>query len=520
MNSKISNNLIERLQSKVFERRPILREIISEFGNMSLFDYVKRYYRSPEYPVSDDRKREFLEAFQEEVESVYGSVTAKSCAKQVGISFHLTDSEHFTPIGITEQTNNILTTLLPVLDSNLLDHFPYNIQTVCSKISFNNSSFPRGFEFHTYVNKGLRNNQLLFFSHKVDKKSVFNHSGYGLENLDEMRKSLERLWADRSIWKREYNAANSIINEIFARDDILSEKLYTNQVAKINFSVWKKIGEKLGNRNQDLIYVEQERLVNRILLKYHLNKTTKITQLIFDKNHLDLISKYFDGIMCGFSEKTNHGTFLFWGLPKNGNGRVQLWRRDNRLVSSDGSFEIKLHPEVISNAILHGEIIPSTLLSFIIFSFYYQLRQIGGFSQTTYLTQMKEAYISLLRETGDFESVALTEQIPTKDFIIINNDPLFTYMQGPKNELISATPLDLYLYGDHDTLDIVKKISKNITLGESFLRSLPSVYRFTYLESEREEELVKIDDKYINKVIGFDKKIIPFARIGQNVKMD
>ncbi len=513
MTTVCSDKLIEQIQEKIFEKRPVLREIMAEFGEMSLYDYAKRYYRSPEYPIEPKRKADFLEVFEEEVASVHGPTIAKSCAEQVGRTYHLASAEHHGPIGTTLQASGNLLAMLPTMESkNRI--FPNNINTACSKISFNNESFGRGFKFHTYSNKGLSENQLLFFGHSVDNLTLYNHKGFNSEAIKAMRKSLYTNWNERFIWKREFRAINLIIDEVFAREDILSERFYTNQIAKINLLVWRKVADKLGGEHQDVVYVELERLANRLLLNCHLDRDTTVSRILFNQKYLDLVAKYFDGIACGFSEAKNYGTFHFWAISKAGKSRIQLWRRGNMLVSSDSKYKYELTPSAIRKGLVCGELIPSTMLCFVINCLYYSVRQIGGPSQTTYLTQMKGAYISLLTDSGDTEDIHYAEHIPTKDVVIIDL-PLLAFMKGPSDELIPATPLDLYLYGNENTLDIACQIAKKITLRESFLRALPSRYKLSYSEIERDKALAQVDEEYIYTLIDFKKKFIPFTSIGR-----
>lgn len=505
--------LIEKLEKQVYNKRPILKKILSDFGGLTLSEYAKHYYRPPQYSVDSMRKTEFISTFKEEVESIFGPQIAESCSNQVSKSYHLANTEHHGPIGTSRQLNNILIASLPFLQGNL-DEFPNNIILGCSNISFNNWSFPRGFKFHANSNKGLSENIISFFGHAIDALPVYNYKAFTQDSLKNLHKSVYTLWNERYIWKPEYKKINTLIDEIFSDKSVTSESLYTNQSAKINYLLWKKISETFHKPLQNLIFVEQERLANRLLLKHHISKKTAIYDLLFNPKNLDLITKYFDGILCGFSEKDQYGTFLFWALPKKGKYRTQLWRRGQKLVSPNNEYEIELSPECIKEGIIKGELVPSTLLCFILFSFYYGLRQIGGPNQTTYLTQMKEAYVNLENELGNSESAKWVQNIPTTD-IVPGNPPVLAFVKTQNKELIPATPLDLFLYGDAASFDIFQKASNEITLKDSIMRTLPIWYKRCYSESEYEKDLLAINEHMIDAYIGLDQKMNAFATIGR-----
>lgn len=507
-----NRDLIDELEAKVFERRPILFDILQKYGSMSLYDYSKRYYREPDYPIDEKRKKEFLEGFSQEIESIFGKDIADSCAKQMAKSYHLANTEHHGPAGTSRQLNNGLITALPFLENPIGD-FQNNIIVACSNISFNNWTFPRGFKFSTYSNKGLSEIELTFFGHTVDSYPVINHKAFNADSIKNMRKSLYTMWNERFVWKKEFRKLNELIDEIFSDKDVLNQTIFTNQSSLINFKFWNKISEILQKPLQKLIYIEQEKLTNRLISQYHIKQDTTIHKILFDPKYHDLMTKYFEGILCGFSEKTQYGTFLFWALPEGKKYRTQLWRRGNKLVSPDGSYEIELSPESVEKAISKGELIPSTLLCFIIFCFYYGIRQIGGPNQTTFLTQMKEAYLKMQEEAQDTESIRLCKDIPTTD-IIPGNPPVLAFLKGPKGELIPATPLDLYLYGTPSTVETIINVSKEVTLGDSIKRTMHLWYKRCYIEEERDAKLSTVTEKMIDEVIGLDKKLKPFTIVG------
>lgn len=508
---------IKLLEEKVLARRPILGEILEQFGSMPLAEYAKRYYRAPEYAIDENRKKEFIEAFRAEVEGIFGKEIADSCATQIEKTYHLANVEHHGAIGTSRPLNNALIAASPFLQS-FDPEFSNNIIISCANISFNNWTYPRGFMFHTYSNKGLLDGQISFFGHSVDALPLYNYKGFNADTLKNMRKSLYTMWNERFVWKPEYRKLSTLVDEVFASPTVLKQTTYTDQAAQFNYLLWEKISQIVAKPLQKLIFVEQEKLVNRLLIQNHIDKNTTINKILFDPHVLDLVSQHFEGILSAFSEKNQEGTFHFWAIPKGGKYRTQLWRRGNKLVSPDGKYEIELTPEEIKTGIENHELVPSSLLCFMVLSFYYGLRQIGGPNQTTALTQMKEAYIKLLTDAGIPNDIEFCKDVPTTD-IIPGMPPVLAFLKGKLGELIAATPLDLYLYGIPTSLDTIAKVSQEVTLGDSIRRTLPLWYKRCYLESERETDLLSITEADIDQHIGLDKKIIPFTTIGDKVQL-
>jgi hypothetical protein len=102
---------------------------------------------------------------------------------------------------------------------------------------------------------------------------------------------------------------------------VLNCATFTEQVTKTNFDLWQTFFHEQVPAN--FVSLEQETIVNRLLLKYHLDQSTIINQFLFDPSFEALMYHYFDGIMAGFSTKEQWGTYLFWALPRDQKYRMQ-----------------------------------------------------------------------------------------------------------------------------------------------------------------------------------------------------
>jgi len=307
------------------------------------------------------------------------------------------------------------------------------------------------------------------------------------------------------VHKEEASKIDSLLDEIYMRPDILACESFSDQTTKSNFHLWKKFfGAKNIDEAPNLIYLEQESLVSKLIVAFHLYTDTTISHILFDHAYDPLMLNYFEGIMGAFDRKDNYGTYLFWGLPKGAKYRVQLWKQGDELKSEDGSYRIQLNPGAIKKALEAKEIMPSMMLSHIVLSFYYGLKCLGGFSQVNYLTLMKNAYIKMQVDRGNYRSIEVCARSQTKE---MGGDFAFSFLGGPKGELVPSTGLDLIMYGTDQTWSCLVEQSKQITLEEAIYPLMPEFYRIIYPETQRDPELISLSAENITSLLQLDKKM-------------
>lgn len=507
---QLTETSFNNLRDKAIERRPQLEYILDKYGDMSLLDFAKQYNEPSAIAIDAERKTQFIEAFTLEVERLLGEDVAISCAKQLAVTYRVTTTDHHGPLSEPGMVNSNIHEALPYLNG---DNLVKNVIVLgCANVSFDNESFPRGLLFHGVTDENLVSNQLVFFSRSVRPCPVIYYHSYTQENLDNAKKLITTWAREKTITPKEQQGLESLLVEIYADPSVLSCVTFSEQVTKTNYKLWRKLMEAYPDA-PNLVYIEQESLVNTLLDRYHLNQDTFINRLLFTPKYHDLLVKHFDGILRGFSLKDKAGTYLFWALPNGQKYRVQLWKNGDYLQTEDGSYKIPLTPEGIHEAIVKKELIPSTLMSFMLLSFYYGVKLVGGTNQTTYLTQMKEAFLNMQREYGDKESVAFAQNLPTTDLSVAVQS--LAFLQTPQDERVPVTGVDLLLHGDILSLPAMKQVAKNVTVREAFYRVLPDCYKWYYREDERDPELVKITKDDVEKFLGIEHKIIPAVKISR-----
>ncbi len=496
---------LARLKEKVLAKRPVLRDILAKHGKKALLDYANEYVDVNMNPPILRRQSELLGTIHSATEERFGTETADGIVAQLEKYYFVSTADHTGPITHPFFINSNLLTALAIHTHTdpVLKYVPV---LACTNISLNNSSFPRGILFNTCVKGEMKNQRLSFLPSNAHSSSAYNFRPYTPEEVEKVRKRLQELVKEGAVLPEIAAQVRPLIDEIYGTPDILACTSFRDQIAKTNRLLWNRFFGASHVKVPELLYLDQEDIVVRLLTKYHLEDDTVINHILFDPSYEPYIEKYFDGIFGSFSKKDGTGTYLFWGLPAGEKLNQQMWRKGNYLVNKDETFKVELTPTAIREAMENRTLIPSLLLNFITISMYYGLKCLGGFSQVNYLTQMKNAYIKMNVDLGNYRSIEVCARAQTKEICC---GLTLTFLGYGEGRLALATGIDLILYGEENSWQRLLEVSKQTGLEEALNPLLPDIYRVSYDESEWEPDLLALTDKEINKFTGLDKKISP-----------
>jgi len=499
----------QELRNSVLSKRPVLNELITRRGNKSLYDYTKDYISVNLNPPIQRRQDELISTFRKEVAKLLGDEVAQKAAKQLERYYYVSTADHHGPICHPFFVNANLLLAAPYQEINDPD-LQYVIVLACASISFRNSSFPRGLLFHNSMDPKADVERVAFFPASMRACPVFNWRGYTSADIQAIVKDLENKVRSKKMSKVDADKIIQVMNEVYLAPDVLACKTFSEQVTKTNYALWQKFFGKPEQAPTQLITLEQETLVMQLLLDYHLDQDTVLNHTLFDPAYDELMAQYFEGVMGAFSVKDHWGSYLFWGMPPGAKYRVQLWKQGNKLVTDDGSYSVELTPEALRIAMEKREIFPTTQLDFFVLSFYYGLKCIGGFNQINYLTEMKNNYLKMSVDRGNYRSVEVCARAQTKE---MNDGFTLAFLEDKAGKTYAATGLDFILYGNDQTWPNLVKTIKSITVEEAFNPLLPELYRVIYNEKDRTPEQTAVTDEQIMKLTGLDKKIIPCAKL-------
>ncbi len=500
---KIDEKTYESFKEKVFKTRPNVAKMYDSIKDQTFYNYSKSHIRENRNKIIKTRKEELAATVYEQVRRTLGSNIAESVVKQLKDNSSVSSVQHSSPLGHPDSLNTVLQNALPYFDSNRPD-LKNVIVMACSGISFNNTKFPRGHIFHSYQNGELYTDDITLFGHTVDALPIIHHGPYDFTGIKECQNWLLAYEREEKISKETKQKISSFINEVYNTPHPLSADDYLDQLTITNYWIFRKLFQKYNKFRPNLVYLSQEKITLDLIKNNHLVKNTAINKILFDSKYHDLLGKHFDGITGAFDKKNDSGTFLFWGLPKNGY-KIQLKLEGNKLVG-ENNFSMELTPESIKKAIEDKQLIPSIALVFMVLAFYYGLFLGGGNEQVNNLTLMKEAWIKMFQETKDQENIEAVENLITTNYVIPR--PLLAFAQGPNDLRVPVTALDLIAYGDQGAnLGQLINAAKNVTAGELLERAFPSFYREYAINDPDYEKLSKLFERDVEKFRGLDKKI-------------
>lgn len=497
------------LREAVYEKYPVLQAVLKKHGAKSLFEYAQEYISVNINPPIQKRQDQLIGTFETEVTKRLGADVAKKAALQLRHYYYVSTADHHGPICHERLLNGNL--LRAAAYSEKPDPLmPFLIVLPCEDVSLNNPTFPRGLQFHARGKDGVNLHRLSFLPSNSHSSPVHNFRPYTLAEIDKMKKALREKVGAGDVAQRESDMLSGLLDEVYGAPDMFECETYADQMTKANYRMWKKFFSHTNMPYPDLIYLGQETLVIRLLIEHHLYRNTVMNHILFDDAYDALINEYFDGVIGAFAKADMSGTYLFWGMVPGTNDRVQLWKNGRALESKDGSFRVELTPEGIQQALEEKKLMPSMLLVFMTLSFHYGLKCLGGFSQINYLTFMKNAYIKMQVDRGNYKSIEVCARAQTKEICYGLH---MAFIRDHLGESIPATGVDLLLYGNAETWPTLMQMSKNMTLEDSLNPMMPGIYRKLYREENRKEELMAVTIDDIVKQSGSRDRIIPFAQL-------
>ncbi len=509
--SKVSSSKLAEMEKKVFDYRPQLQHIKEKYGSLFYFDYVKQKTRMNLNKSYIAKKPEVQQIIKNETSRLLGSAVAADVDKQLKKNDSMSTAEHSGPIGTSNMLNAALSHSIPQFNSND-PRFRSTLILSCTGISFGNaSSFTRGFQLHQFKEKEVLESTLTFFGRSADAATVMYASPYTIDSLQEIKKKIDSFVQAGTNTPVDKEKLYSLFNTVYASPHALSGEDYVDQLTITNFYFWKMLFPAFKEENiPHYVMLSQEKIVLSLLLQYHLTNETPIYKFLFDPHYHNLIEKYFADVTGAFARDYSIGSFLFWGVSSKDNMRFQLMREGNKLVNKERDFMLELTPNAIREAILSHKIYPGLLLTFVILSFYYGLILEGGHLQTTYLTQMKERYLSMMEELGDTASFSEVQDSVTDDYLIYRPHIGFIDAWGDR---IAAQGLDMYLHQNPNNWKNIIDASKTIPFEEFMTVLMPVFYKQLCPPEEQKEELMSITRNEVEKFIGFDKKVPPLGYI-------
>lgn len=496
-----------QLREANLSKRPVIKNILEKYGSRSVFRYIKEYIATPLPAANTARQEEFITAFKAEVEPRLGKASAERGAKQLRKYYYLSTTDHFGPMYHPWVFNFNILSAAACRESDDED-LTAVITLACSNVSLNNFSFPRGLKFTTPGSDGKAQlNRLAFLPSNAHSYPVYNFRSYGLVDIEKIKKLLPEQIGSIPHATIVKEKLFSLLDTIYASPDVLSAKNYADQVSLTNQKLWQELQCDCTDHKQiDFIYIEQERVVSRLLVAHHLHAHSPIGARLFDPSAAARFLEIFDQVPEAFDKNAHTGTYLFWYLPPSDKHRVRLLYTEKALVSEDGTVSIPLTAEAITQGLEKGELIPSVLLTFLLMYCYYGVTCLGGMGQTGYLPQIQAAWLKLMNSEQRSAEVDICQKLNGS---LLGGEMTVAYIDSLSGVFAPATSLDLILYGNDDARACIIGQAKSITLSEAMDPNWPDDYPMHFKATDQNPRLAKITGEDIAKLTGLADRISP-----------
>jgi len=506
-------NKLQKIKKAIWQRRPILGDIMKGHGQMSLYDYSEDFLDVNKSPILDARKGEIISVVEELLKKRLGKDVAEDVSRQLEHLPLVSTADHHSPIQHPFWVNANIISGLPYIEKNdpLLK---YLIVFSFASVSINNASgYARGLMFHDQENSGKIIN-LPIFPDKNKMSVVYGARAFDRADINKTEEQLNKKAKDNVISVDRAEQIKFVIEKYFATEEVLKSESVKEQITKINFKMWPDLFHRGAQESlevvskypvPDLIYLEIETLVSDLLIKYHLfNKESLIHKFLFDPKYQELIPSIFNNIPGAFSLENDWGTYLFWALDDKQH-RVRMFLSEGELHSTYRRHTCKFSPEGIKQSLEKKEIFPSMLLCYLLVSLYYGFKCLGGFCQVNDLTLTKLAWQKLLDKVGEHKESEAVQPIQTRE--LCGDGMVLAYLRSESGDIQPATGIDMILRRQNTFFDKYYERSKQVALEEMMDPMLPEMYTVLYTQEQRDPALMELTVQSIVKELNLKDKI-------------
>jgi len=421
---------IDEMRAEVFARKPRFAELVKTWGDKSLTDYYAQDFSS--HLASKD----ILSAIESEVAGILGADVATSARHSIETRGWVNTADHH---GLLHHPY-FYTTSLALSDQRLNGGNKATVILPFGGVSLGNDSFPRGFSFH---DNDVNLQKIFFKSLKYRRLPIYALSPMLPEELIQESKRVNSFALKPKAKEQLHNFFTALIDD----NRVWSQKTYSAQLTVMNNILWRQL---FGDERGDLVYLEIDSVVVRLLLEKHIPDETDIHRLIFNHAWREKFVELFSGIQG--SHDDNSGTHLFWYIDHVAHTRRRLVISGDNLYTPDGSVVIPLTEETISKGLIERYLMPSSALTLILVQEVEGLTCAGGPSQMDYLSSYVEQWATLTGTLSDTDR---------KDRAVIwcGDCNLFGITDAAGKNTSQATLIDVLLHTDKKSADIDRDLS-------------------------------------------------------------
>ena len=452
------------LLNAVRQKSHIMDTAIRQYGNIPLKEYVRQFKPFGGKPIqpADD----FLTFSMEYNEALLGKEIALELDKVLRFPLLNTANHHgvdFFPPSVQGnllfwqalKENGISTKYLPICSFGI--------------VSLSNSSYARGITSYSNCGRLFR---IPVFPKSIENKMVRYVPAFTGEQV---KHTIFRLNTEFG----ELTASDGIrqaLEKYYLDETVLAQSSYGNQAVLIN----RMLSEDMYPEGDipQIIYMEMEQIINRLLLKDLEDENSMIRRILYDKRILGEINRQMA------EERSSISAVFFWGTDHAGRRFVMDFCTDGvmRGVTLAGeTVEMPASAEDIAELIQQEKIVPSGYTMAILLNFARGYTWLGGYFQGDYLPEWQRVTAAALEKAEEYRGWA--ERIMDYDCSGYISGPVFAMNLTEDGLIAPAGPLEIIHNGgiNLNTLDHLMEA----TVEDAHMMGLSSAYPELVQKPER-----------------------------------
>ena len=465
---------------------PAVDALLARHETTKLRDYVAQLglRKLPGYQSSRDFIDEVSNYTGEVLGSELGAAVAEELREKPQV---LTANHHGIDFFAQSTQSNLLFSLGKRSDGTARKTIPV---LACGSVPLNNLTYPRGLLIYACGDASGEGEicKLPIFPDSYKRKLVGATEPFTAEMLGRARARANRLLQNEELILPLETALHMVFDDL----DSIGQSFpgYSRQATVVNNRLWQRLFRG-GSRRSELVYIELESIVTRLLQKDLFDKSTICHQLLFDPELRVQLIENLDGQRgCWQAEKLLQrcsdstvppgvsrpesalGTMFFWGVDAK-DRQVPLCVVEGRpgktpelrgIGDSGCSWSIPFTPDALARGLGEYQLVPSIFTSYLLISIARGINCIGGYYQADYLPIMKNAVIETLSSDSGAARFNRVRDL----------DPYLSGMQAigfrSGDRLLPAGPLEIIACGgiDDEQFDQIGEV----TVFQSHIASL------------------------------------------------
>jgi hypothetical protein len=435
---------IDEMRAEVFRHKSKFAELVGIWGDKTLLDYYTQDFSGTLAPSAD-----ILNVIEREVAGILGADVATSARQAIAAQGWVNTADHH---GLLHHPY-FYTTSLALSNKNVCGDTLATVALPFGGVSLGNDSFPRGFSFH---DSDVKLQKIFFKSLKYRRLPIYALSPMTREELLHEKQRATSF----SLTKTAHAQLQSFLGALIRDPRVWSQETYSAQLTVMNNILWHQL---FGDERGELVYLEIDSVVRKLLLEKHLLKETDVYNLIFNPKWRAKFVEFFNGIQG--SHDTDSGTHLFWYIDKKARTRRRLIISGGNLVTPDGLTTIPLTQADITKGLLSRTLMPSSALTLIVVQEVENLVCGGGPSQLDYLSSYAKEWRALLTCFGE-------EKLGVTPDILCEGSAVFSIDNTSKEQRKIATLIDLLLYTENSSA-LVDNVLASTLITDSINAMVP-----------------------------------------------